>query len=210
MPPIFGIDSMHGANYVRDAPMFPHMLHAAASFDPQHAYNAARSAARHTRAAGIDWVFAPVLDVAVHSRFPRVYESGGEDPRVAGVFGAAIVQGLQGMPLRTAALRRVPKAQQAESERAMPMRAAIPNDLSGADVVAACMKHFIGCVPTACCSVDCCVSWQCIGQTPATQPPASYASNCQLDGTAVSPIFRRYLCADMWSSLQVPSVSVRL
>ena len=82
VPPIFGIDSMHGANYVRDAPMFPHMLHAAASFDPEHAYAAARSAARHTRAAGIEWVFAPVLDVAVASRFPRVYESAGEDPKI--------------------------------------------------------------------------------------------------------------------------------
>jgi beta-glucosidase-like glycosyl hydrolase len=147
VPPVFGIDSMHGANYVHGAPMFPHMLHVAASFEPEHAYAAARSGARHTRGAGIDWVFAPVCDVAVTSRFPRVYESGGEDPRVSGVFAAAIVQGLQGMPLRTARLRRVPAAEQPRDERAAPAPAPIPDDLSEPDVVAACMKHFIGCAP---------------------------------------------------------------
>ena len=57
IPPIFGIDSVHGASYIKDAVMYPHALHAAASWDPRHTYLAMRSAARHTRAGGIHWVF---------------------------------------------------------------------------------------------------------------------------------------------------------
>jgi beta-glucosidase-like glycosyl hydrolase len=125
--------------------MFPHTLHVAASLNPAHAYHSARSAARHTRSAGINWVFAPVLDVAVASRFPRVYESAGEDPKLAGIFGVATVQGLQGMSLRTAALRSVVGE---ERDREGDGRAAVPEDLSGPSVVAACMKHFIGCRST--------------------------------------------------------------
>lgn len=99
VPPVFGIDSMHGANYVKDAVMYPHALHAAASFNTQHAWNAARSAARHTRASGIGWVFAPVLDLPMASGFPRVYESSGEDPALIAAMGTASVQGLQVAPL---------------------------------------------------------------------------------------------------------------
>ena len=137
VPPIVGLDSMHGANYVRGAPMFPHALHTASSFNPRNAHAAGRAAARHTRAAGVPWVFAPVLDVAVASRFPRVYETAGEDPLMAAVFGAALVQGLQGMPLATRGLRGVLGG----ARDAVP----VPADLSAGDVVAACMKHFIGC-----------------------------------------------------------------
>jgi beta-glucosidase len=143
VPPIVGIDSMHGANYIQGTILYPHALHVAASFDPRNAYASARSAARHTRSAGISWVFAPVVDVAVSTRFPRVYESSGEDPRMAEVFGAAIVQGLQGMSLRTEHLQRVLGAGKAGSLET-PAPQPIPADLSAPDVVAACMKHFIG------------------------------------------------------------------
>lgn len=95
IPPVFGLDSMHGANYVKDAVMFPHALHTAASFQPMHGWHAARSAARHTRAAGIGWVFAPVLDLPMASGFPRVYESSGEDPALITAMGVSSVQGLQ-------------------------------------------------------------------------------------------------------------------
>jgi beta-glucosidase-like glycosyl hydrolase len=144
VPPIVGIDSMHGANYIKDAPLYPHALHAAASFNARHAYQSGRSAARHTRGAGISWVFAPVVDVAVATRFPRVYECAGEDPRMAEVFGAAIVQGLQGMPFCTEHLQRVLReGQNPGADELSPQP--IPEDLSASDVVAACMKHFIGC-----------------------------------------------------------------
>jgi beta-glucosidase len=86
---------MHGANYIGDAPLFPHALHGAASYNPANVYLATRSAARHTRAAGIGWVFAPVMDLPMAARFPRVYESCGEDPTVITALGVAMVQGLQ-------------------------------------------------------------------------------------------------------------------
>jgi beta-glucosidase-like glycosyl hydrolase len=142
VPPVFGLDSIHGANYVADAVMYPHALHAAASFNVRHAHNAARSAARHTRAAGIGWVFAPVLDLPMNSRFPRVYESSGEDPVVIAAFAVAMLQGLQGMQLDIGKLMgHSSGAGQAQCATSVP----IPDDLSSDDVVAACMKHFVAC-----------------------------------------------------------------
>lgn len=144
VPPVFGLDSIHGANYVADAVMYPHALHTAASFNVQNSYNATRSAARHTRAAGIGWVFAPVLDLPMNSRFPRVYESCGEDPVVIAAFAAAMVQGLQGMPLAVGELMgHSGSGGQSASAGSVP----IPDDLSADDVVAACMKHFVAYAP---------------------------------------------------------------
>lgn len=148
VPPVFGLDSIHGANYVADAVMYPHALHTAASFNVQNAHNAARSAARHTRASGIGWVFAPVLDLPMNSRFPRVYESCGEDPVVISTFAVAMVQGLQGMPLAVSELMGSgagPPGGSAKGAGSVP----IPDDLSADDVVAACMKHFVAYAPLA-------------------------------------------------------------
>lgn len=153
VPPVFGLDSIHGANYVADAIMYPHALHTAASFKVQHAHNAARSAARHTRAAGIGWVFAPVLDLPMNSRFPRVYESCGEDPVVISAFAVAMVQGLQGMKLDVAELMgHSSSVAQKQGAGIVP----IPDDLSADDVVAACMKHFVAYVPHAACRLSLC------------------------------------------------------
>ncbi|KAG0281802.1 hypothetical protein BGZ96_001014 [Linnemannia gamsii] len=79
-----------------------------------HAYESGRITAKDTRAAGIPWVFAPILDIAVHKLWPRVYESFGEDPHLASVMGSAVIKGLQG------------------------------NYKKDRTRVAACMKHFIG------------------------------------------------------------------
>jgi beta-glucosidase-like glycosyl hydrolase len=144
VPPLFGLDSIHGANYVADAVMYPHALHTAASFKVEHAHNAARSAARHTRASGIGWVFAPVLDLPMNSRFPRVYESCGEDPVLIAAFAVAMVQGLQGMQLDVAELMGHSRLAAGTQNAGI---VSIPEDLSADDVVAACMKHFVACVP---------------------------------------------------------------
>eukprot|EP00892_Ulva_mutabilis_P005303 jgi/Ulvmu1/3144/UM015_0184.1 len=132
-PPVFGLDSMHGAAYVKDAIMFPHALHAASSFNTTHAWHSARSAARHTRAAGVSWVFAPVLDLPMASRFPRVYESCGEDPALITAMGVAFVQGLQGMEHDV----------EHHTHGSPQTCEQIPDDLAADDVVAACMKHFV-------------------------------------------------------------------
>ncbi|KAF9288319.1 hypothetical protein BGZ68_000448 [Mortierella alpina] len=114
IPIIYGLDSVHGANYVDGATMFPQQIGLAATFNRTLAYEAGRIAAKDTRAAGIPWVFAPILDVAIHKLWPRVYESFGEDPFLVSQMGSAIIKGLQGN---------------------------YKNDRSR---VAACMKHFIG------------------------------------------------------------------
>ncbi|KAG0071999.1 hypothetical protein BGZ89_008614 [Linnemannia elongata] len=108
------LDSVHGANYVDGAIMFPQQIGLAATFNTTHAYEVGRITAKDTRAAGIPWVFAPILDVAVHKLWPRVYESFGEDPHVASAMGSAVIKGLQG------------------------------NYKKDRTRVAACMKHFIG------------------------------------------------------------------
>ncbi|KAF9284278.1 hypothetical protein BGZ88_010050 [Linnemannia elongata] len=114
IPMIYGLDSVHGANYVDGAIMFPQQIGLAATFNTTHAYEVGRITAKDTRAAGIPWVFAPILDVAVHKLWPRVYESFGEDPHVASAMGSAVIKGLQG------------------------------NYKKDRTRVAACMKHFIG------------------------------------------------------------------
>lgn len=58
--------------------MFPQQIGLAATFNTTHAYEVGRITAKDTRAAGIPWVFAPILDIAVHKLWPRVYESFGE------------------------------------------------------------------------------------------------------------------------------------
>ncbi|KAI8340076.1 glycoside hydrolase superfamily [Chlamydoabsidia padenii] len=114
IPIIYGIDNIHGAQYVANSTLFPQGINLAASFNPQLAYEAASITARETRAAGVHWTFAPVLDIPVNKQWPRVFENFGEDPHLSGVLGQASIRGYQG---------------KYKSDRTK---------------VAACMKHFIG------------------------------------------------------------------
>ncbi|KAF9310737.1 hypothetical protein BG003_008159 [Podila horticola] len=114
IPIIYGLDSVHGANYVDGAALFPQQIGLAATFNTSIAYESGRITAKDTRAAGIPWVFAPILDIAVHKLWPRVYETFGEDPHLAAEMGSATIKGLQG------------------------------NYKEDRTRVAACMKHFIG------------------------------------------------------------------
>src|ERR1035438_1343706 len=63
IPVIFGIDSIHGASYILDATLFPQNLAMAAARNPGLVRDCAHISAMETRAAGIRWTFAPVLDV---------------------------------------------------------------------------------------------------------------------------------------------------
>jgi beta-glucosidase len=91
IPLIFGRDVIHGYRTI-----FPIPLAMAASFDPGLARAAAAVAAREASEAGIDWTFAPMVDVTREPRWGRVAEGYGEDPLVASRFGAAVVRGFQG------------------------------------------------------------------------------------------------------------------
>ena len=116
IPIIYGIDAIHGTTYTDGATMFPQQITTAASWNEENAYNMALVCAYETRASGIPWNFSPVLDLGIDPRFPRQFETFGEDPLIVERFGKAMIRGYQGDN----------------------------NDVSNKYRVAACMKHFVG------------------------------------------------------------------
>jgi beta-glucosidase len=96
IPVIYGIDSIHGANYVRGATLFPQEIGMAATWNPELMKRGSEISAMETRAAGIPWSFSPVLDIGRQPVWPRFYETFGEDPYLAKVMGVAFVRGMEG------------------------------------------------------------------------------------------------------------------
>jgi len=107
IPVIYGIDHIHGASYLEGATIFPQNLNLAATFNPEHARNTGRITALESADLGHHWIFAPIFDLGVNPLWPRMWETYGEDPFMAGVMGAAYVIGLQNnedtIPFRQAA-----------------------------------------------------------------------------------------------------------
>jgi len=96
IPVIYGIDSIHGANYERGSTLYPQEIGMAATWNPFLMQRLAEITAVETRAAGIPWTFSPVLDLGRQPLWPRFYETFGEDPYLAKVLGAAFVRGIEG------------------------------------------------------------------------------------------------------------------
>jgi beta-glucosidase len=96
IPVIYGIDSIHGANYIQRSTLFPQPLAMAATWNPELALRASQITADETRAAGIPWTFSPVLDIGRQPLWPRLYETYGEDVHLAQVMGVAVVRGYEG------------------------------------------------------------------------------------------------------------------
>lgn len=97
IPVIYGVDAIHGVTYTDGAVLFPHQIALAATFNPVHAYNAAKVTAYETRASGIPWNFSPVLDLGADPRFSRQYEGFGEDPYLAKTLGVEMIKGYEGI-----------------------------------------------------------------------------------------------------------------
>ena len=91
IPVIFGFDVIHGFRTI-----FPVPIAQAASWDPDLIEAGERVAARESRAVGIHWSFAPMIDISRDPRWGRIIESAGEDPTLAAVVAAAHVRGFQG------------------------------------------------------------------------------------------------------------------
>ena len=108
IPLIFGFDVIHGYRTV-----FPIPLGEAASWDPATAERSAYVAATESRAAGLHWTFAPMVDVARDARWGRIAEGAGEDTYLGSAFAVARVRGFQG------------------------------SDYSRPDRVVACAKHYV-------------------------------------------------------------------
>jgi beta-glucosidase len=63
IPVLYGIDSIHGANYIQNAVLFPQAIALAATFNPALAGELGKIVAHQTRAAGIPWSFHPQIDI---------------------------------------------------------------------------------------------------------------------------------------------------
>lgn len=90
IPLIVGFDVIHGFRSV-----FPIAIAEACSFDDALFEDTARMAAKESRAHGINWNFAPMIDAARDARWGRVSEGPGEDPLLGSRFARAKIRGLQ-------------------------------------------------------------------------------------------------------------------
>ena len=108
IPLIVGGDVIHGFRTV-----FPIPLAMACTWNPDLVEAASRVAAEEASATGIDWIFAPMVDIARDPRWGRIAEGAGEDVYLGGAMAAAQVRGFQAM------------------------------DLASGRRVAACPKHFV-------------------------------------------------------------------
>lgn len=88
IPLIMGFDVIHGLRTV-----YPIAIAEAGSFDTDLFERTAKVAAKESRAHGIHWNFAPMLDVARDARWGRVSEGPGEDPYLASCFAKAKIRG---------------------------------------------------------------------------------------------------------------------
>lgn len=109
IPILFAYNTVHGFRTI-----FPIPLAQACSWNPRLVEAACVEAARETRLTGIEWTFAPMVDVARDGRWGRIAEGFGEDVHANAVFCAAAVRGFQGTTL-------------ADTLR-----------------IAACLKHYVG------------------------------------------------------------------
>ena len=107
IPLIIGFDVIHGYETLSPIP-----LAESASWDLEAIKKSAEVAAEEAAAAGINWTFAPMVDISRDARWGRVMEGAGEDPYLASKIAIARVKGFQG------------------------------SDLSQNNTIAACAKHF--------------------------------------------------------------------
>jgi beta-glucosidase len=109
IPLIFGNDVIHGFRTV-----FPIPLAQACAWEPELFERTDTIAAREAAATGVDWTFAPMVDLARDPRWGRIAEGFGEDPWLGALDAAASVRGFQG------------------------------TNVADPDHIAACLKHFVG------------------------------------------------------------------
>ncbi|MDL2212864.1 glycoside hydrolase family 3 C-terminal domain-containing protein, partial [Bacteroides sp. OttesenSCG-928-N06] len=116
IPCIYGVDQIHGTTYTLGGTFFPQGINMAATFNRELTYEGSRISAYETKAGSIPWTYAPVTDLGRDPRWPRMWESYGEDCYLNAEMGREAVQGFQGNN---------------------------PNHVD-AYHVAACMKHYMG------------------------------------------------------------------
>ena len=96
IPTVFGLDMIHGATYLTDGTFFPQEINLAATFERSFASEMGRIMAYETRAAMVPWIFSPVMDLGRDPRWPRHWESWGEDPYLQSEMSEAETVAAQG------------------------------------------------------------------------------------------------------------------
>ena len=96
IPDIYGLDHNHGVTYTQGGTLFPQPINLGASFNTDLAFRGAEITAYESRATNCPWVYNPVVDLSRDPRWPRVYESFGEDPIVNAKMVTAEIRGYQG------------------------------------------------------------------------------------------------------------------
>jgi len=109
IPLIFGHDVIHGYKTI-----FPIPLAESSSWDIDLMEKSARVAATEASADGLNWTFAPMVDISRDARWGRVMEGAGEDPYLGSLVAKARVHGFQG------------------------------DNLNDINTIVACAKHFAG------------------------------------------------------------------
>jgi len=94
IPVLFGLDVVSGYHTI-----FPVPIAMASSWDTKLVEQAQSVAAQEARAAGIEWTFAPMVDIARDARWGRMVEGAGEDPYLGAAMARAQVLGFQGKQL---------------------------------------------------------------------------------------------------------------
>ena len=95
IPPIFGIDAIHGHALLKQSTIFPNQLGMASSWDPEMLEKVGEITATEVWADGLNWVFSPVLCLGRDLRWGRIDETFGEDAELAARLGAGIIKGYQ-------------------------------------------------------------------------------------------------------------------
>lgn len=114
IPVLYGVDAIHGATYITNSTLFPQQIGVGCSRNTLYASEMGRLTAMSTRATGVRWNFAPVLEVGRSPLWSRFPETFGESTQLAQEMGVANITGTQG------------------------------KSVADITAVAACMKHFIG------------------------------------------------------------------
>ena len=91
IPLLFGRDVVHGYRTI-----FPIPLGMAASWDTALVKQAMRISSVEAASMGINWTFAPMIDITWDPRWGRIAETCGEDPFLTSQFTKAMVEGIQG------------------------------------------------------------------------------------------------------------------
>ncbi len=91
IPLLFGYDVIHGFQTVLPIP-----LAQACSWDTTAIRLGAEMSAREATSQGIDWVYSPMVDIALDPRWGRIAEGSGEDPFLGSCIAKVMVEGLQG------------------------------------------------------------------------------------------------------------------